>query len=217
MLVAYGRYTADAASARHDVIYIGEGMNASVAVSRAAERRPQLPQRRQGPGVERAAGHAAAADARPPHDARARERRSRCWSSAAAPASRPARSSIDPARRAARRSPRSSRSCRASSPTYFARAQLRRRPQPEGRTSQIDDARHFLLTTEREVRRHHVRSARSVGEGRGDALHARVLRARQGAPEPGRRRDAVRAAVREQHRGGEERDRDVLRGVPERR
>ena len=38
---------------------------------------------------------------------------------------------------------------------------------------QIDDARHFLLTTQREVRRGHVGSARSVGEGRGDALHAR--------------------------------------------
>ena len=42
----------------------------------AAERRAQLPQRRQGAGVERAAGHAPAADARPPHDARARRSRS---------------------------------------------------------------------------------------------------------------------------------------------
>ena len=38
---------------------------------------------------------------------------------------------------------------------------------------QIDDARHFILTTQREVRRGHVRSARPVGEGRGDAVHAR--------------------------------------------
>ena len=36
---------------------------------------------------------------------------------------------------------------------------------------QIDDARHFVETTRRDVRRDHVRSARSVGEGRGDALH----------------------------------------------
>ena len=68
----------------------------------------------------------------------------------------------------------------------------------------------------REVRRDHVRSAGSVGEGRGDALHARVLRDGEAAPQPRRRRDAVRAAVREQHRGGEERDRHVLRGVPQR-
>ena len=77
----------------------------------------------------------------------------------------------------------------------------------------IDDARHFMLTTRREVRRAHVGPARSVGQGRGDALHAGVLRGRQGAPEPGRRGDAVRAALREQRGGGEERDRDVLRGV----
>ena len=35
----------------------------------------------------------------------------------------------------------------------------------------------------REVRRDYVRPARSVGQGRGDALHARVLRSRQEAPE----------------------------------
>ena len=69
-----------------EIIYVGEGLNASVAVSRAAERRAQLPQRRQGAGVERAAGHAAAAHARPPDDAGADDSRSRCWSSAAAPA-----------------------------------------------------------------------------------------------------------------------------------
>ena len=56
-------------SGQSNIIYIGEGLNASVAVSRAVERRAQLPQRRQGAGVERAAGHAPAAHARPP-DAR---------------------------------------------------------------------------------------------------------------------------------------------------
>ena len=81
----------------------------------------------------------------------------------------------------------------------------------------IDDARHFVETTKRAIRRDHLRSARSVGEGRGDAVHGRVLRARQAAPEPRRRGHAVRAAVREQHRSGEERDRDVSRGVSERR
>ena len=44
----------------------------------------------------------------------------------------------------------------------------------------IDDARHFVETTRREVRRDHVGSARSVGEGRGDALHRRVLRDGEG-------------------------------------
>ena len=97
----------------------------------AAERRAQLSQRRQDPGVERAAGHAPAADARPSHDAGAAAARRRCWSSAAAPASPPARS----------------RSIRVVEHETIAeieplvpqrrlhllrRAQLRRRPQPEG-------------------------------------------------------------------------------------
>ena len=68
ILVAYGRYAATRIG-QADIIYMGEGWNASVAVSAAARRRAQLSQRRQGPGVERAAGHAPAADAGPPHDA----------------------------------------------------------------------------------------------------------------------------------------------------
>ena len=80
----------------------------------------------------------------------------------------------------------------------------------------IDDARHFLLTTEREVRRHHLRSARPVGQGRRDALHARVLRDGQAHLNPGGVVTRVRAAVREQRAGGEERTRHVLRGVSQR-
>ncbi len=99
--------------------------------------------------------------------------------------------------------------------TYFAEHNFDVVRNPKVRV-QIDDARHFLFTTRREVRRDHVGSARSVGQGRRDAVHAGVLRARQAAPESRRRRHAVRAALREQHRGGEERDRDVLRGVSER-
>ena len=60
------------------------------------------------------------------------------------------------------------------------RAQLRRRAQPQGRDPDRrrpaparDDGRAF--------RRHHLRPARSVGERRGRALHARVLGALQGA------------------------------------
>ena len=80
----------------------------------------------------------------------------------------------------------------------------------------IDDARHFLETTNEKFDADYVGSARPVGEGRRDALHARVLRDGEGASESRRRRDAVRAALREQHRSGEERDCDVPRSVPER-
>ena len=42
----------------------------------------------------------------------------------------------------------------------------------------IDDARHYLLTSRGKVRRHHLRSAGSVGERGGDAVHERILRSR---------------------------------------
>ena len=186
-------------SGRRDIIYIGEGWNASVAVSRLPNGVLQLSQRRQGAGVERAAGHAAAAHARPPHDAGPDEPEARCWSSAAAPASPPARS------RSIRRS--STQTIAEIEPlvpqvvsTLLRRAQLRRRHATRRSRSHLDDARHYPADDEREVRRDHLGPARPVGEGRGDALHARVLRAGQGAPQSRRRRDAVRAAVREQHR-----------------
>ena len=85
LLVAYGRYSATWVGLSN-IIYVGEGLNASVAVSETAERRAQLPQRRQGAGVERAAGHAPAAHARPPHDADPDASDERRSSSAAAPA-----------------------------------------------------------------------------------------------------------------------------------
>ncbi|MCK7521315.1 MAG: hypothetical protein MZV64_28365 [Ignavibacteriales bacterium] len=87
---------------------------------------------------------------------------------------------------------------------------------PATRRCTMPDRRRAALPAddEREVRRHHVRPARPVGEGRRDALLARVLRPGEAAPEPGRRGHAVRAALLEQRGGREERDRDLLRGVP---
>ena len=76
MLVAFGRYAATQMG-QAEIIYVGEGWNAAGRRVRAQQRRPQLSQRRQGAGLERAAGHAAAADARPSHDAGAEERQRR--------------------------------------------------------------------------------------------------------------------------------------------
>ncbi len=70
---------------------------------------------------------------------------------------------------------------------------------------------------EPQVRCDHVGPARPVGQRRRDALHARVLAAREGAPERRRSRDRVRAAVRDGRGRRAERDRDVLQRVPERR
>src|SRR3954466_7505392 len=68
LLVAYGRYAATRIG-QADIIYVGEGVNASVAGVGAFQRGSQLSQRRQGAGVERTAGHAAAADAGSSDDA----------------------------------------------------------------------------------------------------------------------------------------------------
>jgi spermidine synthase len=69
----------------------------------------------------------------------------------------------------------------------------------------------------REIRRDHLGPARPLGQGRGHALHARILRGHQGSPQPRRRRDVVRAALRIERGRGEERDRDFPRGIPRRR
>ena len=69
VMVAYGRYANMRVNDAAQYIYVGEGMTASVAVSQAVGRRAQLSQRRQGAGVERAAGHAPPAHARPHDDA----------------------------------------------------------------------------------------------------------------------------------------------------
>ena len=95
------------------------------------------------------------------------------------------------------------------------RAQLRRHPQSEG-PRRVRRRPALPADDEREVRRDHLGSARPVGEGRGHAVHARVLQRGEEPPEPGRRGDALRAALREQRGGGEERGRHVPRGVPER-
>ena len=55
-----------------------------------------------------------------------------------------------------------------------------------------------------------------MGEGHVDAVFEGVLRAGQGAPEPGRRRGAMAADLRQRSRDREERAGDVLRGVSER-
>ena len=69
LLIAYGRFTRDGAGpGRRDLLF---GRRAALVGGRlpAAERPSRVPQRRQDPGVERAAGHAPAADARSSDDA----------------------------------------------------------------------------------------------------------------------------------------------------
>ena len=132
MLVAFGRYTATQLG-QADIIYVGEGWNASVAVSERSERRAQLPQRRQGAGVERAAGHAAAAHARPSDDARADEREDGARHRLRR--RRHGRRRVDRSGRRARDDRRDRAARAARRLDLLRRAQLRRRPQSEGAAS----------------------------------------------------------------------------------
>ena len=143
-----------------------------------AERRAQLPQRRQGAGLERAAGHAAAADARPHHHARAEEPDQGAGDRLRR--RRHGRRGLD---RSDGQGPDDCRD-RAAGPARrvhpLRRAQLQRRRQPEGQGA---SRRCAALPADdgREVRRDHVGSARPLGQGRRDALHPRVLRGGEGA------------------------------------
>ena len=213
-MVAYGRYANMRVNDSAQYIYVGEGMTASVAVSKLSDGvlnyhnagKVQASSEPQDMRLQRMLGHMTTLIP-PQREARRRHRLRR---------RRDGRRGVGRSG-GHERDDRRNRAARAASRLrVLRRAQLQRRQEPEGPRP---DRRCAALRpdVEGEVRRHHVRSARSVGEGRGDALHARVLRGREGASESRRRRDAVRAAVREQHRGGEERNRDVLRGVPERR
>ena len=79
-----------------------------------------------------------------------------------------------------------------------------------------DDARHFVLTTNRQVRHHHLGSDSSVGEGHRDALFEGILRAGEKASESRRRHHAVGASLRKRFRDGKKRTRDVLQRIPQR-
>ena len=123
-----------------------KGWNASVAVSRLSNGVLELPQRRQGPGVERAAGHAPAADARPPDDAR------------------PAEPGVGPRHRLRRRRDRRRRLGRSGRQAPDDRRDRAAGPAGSSRNTSattistssttrrshvvLDDARHFLLTTQ---------------------------------------------------------------------
>ena len=81
----------------------------------------------------------------------------------------------------------------------------------------IDDARHYLLTTDEKFDAITSDPLDPWVKGAAMLYTRGVLRAREVEAQPRRRRHAVRAALREQHGSGEERDRDVHEGVPERR
>ena len=161
---------------------------------RAVERRAELSRRRQGRGVERAAGHAAAAHARSPLGA--------VGSRSAVGAGRRLRRRRDGGLVRAAPGHQADRDLRdrAADPAVVSTYFTKQNYDVVERSARGDRLRRRAALhpdDEGEVRRHHVGPDPSVGEGRGDALHEGVLRAGEAAPEPRRRGDAVGAALRE--------------------
>ena len=140
---------------------------------------------------------------------------SRCWSSAAARASPPARSCPTPTSSASS-SATSSRWCRSVVDADVREGELRRRARPAGPRSCYDDARHFLRTTREKF---DIITSDPIDpwvKGAATLYTEGILRDVPQPPESGRRRHAVGAALREHAGDGQERDRDLLPGLPQR-
>ena len=96
---------------------------------------------------------------------------------------------------------------------YFS-VEPRRRPESEGAYPH-DDARHYLMTTKEKFDA--ITSDPLNPWVKGAAtLYTKEFFRRHATSQAGWRDDAVRAVVREHAGGGEERNRNVLRGLPER-
>ena len=214
LLVAYGRYAATRAHQDIDVIYMGEGWNASVAVTRLPggvlnyhnAGKVQASSEPQDMRLQRMLGHLTTLIPKSPKKVLVIG----CGAGVTAGAV-----SIDPYLEHETIAEIEPLVPKVVS-TYFAEHNFNVITNPKVHV-QLDDARHYLMTTKEKFDAITSDPLDPVGQGRGDALHARVLRDRQVAPQPRRRRHALRAALREQHRRGEERDRDVHGGLPERR
>ena len=177
ILVAYGRYAATRLN-QADIIYKGEGLNASVAVSQLSNGvlnyhnagKVQASSEPQDMRLQRMLGHLTTLIPPNPRNVLVIG----CGAGVTAGAV-----SIDPARRA--RNDRRNRAAGAEGGLHlFRRAQLRRGPQPQGPRPHRRCAE-FSADDEREVRCGDVGSAGPVGEGRGDALYEGVLRRGEGA------------------------------------
>ena len=81
----------------------------------------------------------------------------------------------------------------------------------------LDDARHYLLTTDEKFDAITSDPLDPWVKGAATLYTREFFEVVKEPPQSRRCRDAVRAVVREQRGGGEERDRDVPRGVPQRR
>ena len=200
LLVAYGRYAATWFGI-NEIIYVGEGVTAAVAVSRTPAGvlnyhnagKVQASSEPQDMKLQRMLGHITTLVPQNP----AKVLVIGCGAGVTAGAV-----SIDP-----RVTDQTIAEIEPLVPrvvsTYFSEHNFDVVDNPKVRIH-LDDARHYLLTTRRNVRRRDLGSARSLGQGCRHAVYPRVLRGDQGAPQSRRRGDAVRPDVREHRRRGQE-------------
>ena len=176
MLVAYGRYAATRVG-QADIIYVGEGWNASVAVSRLPSGvlnyhnagKVQASSEPQDMRLQRMLGHLTTLIPKNPKQVLVIG----CGAGVTAGAV-----SIDPTVEHA--DDRRDRAARAAGRLHLLRrAQLQRRRQPEGARAASTTRGTSCMTTNEKFDAITSDPLDPVGEGRGDALHARVLRARR--------------------------------------
>ena len=140
--------------------------------------------------------------------------RTRCSSSAAAPASRPARSSLYPGVERIVICEIEPLIPPVIGP-YFSQAELRRAARP-ARQIVYDDARHYILTTHEKFDIITSDPIHPWVKGAATLYTEGILRAVPRASESRRRDHPMGAALREHYGGGEERNRDLLRGLSRR-
>ena len=216
LLVAYGRYAATWVGLSN-IIYVGEGLNAFVAVSQLSNGvrnyhnagKVQASSEPQDMRLQRMLGHLTHLIPKTPKQGarhRLRRRRRPPAPSASVLTSKTMTiAEIEPL-------------VPASVVEVLRRAQLRRRPtKPKKVTIHIDDARHFLLTTNEKFDAITSDPLDPWVKGAATLYTQEFFELVKQPPESRRRGHAVRPALREQHGRGEERDRHLLQGVPERR
>ena len=200
MLIAYGRYVPSQIG-QAEVIYIGEGWNASVAVSERSNGvlnyhnagKVQASSEPQDMRLQRMLGHLTTlVPARA-----AKVLVIGCGAGVTAGAV-----SIDPTGRT--RDHRRDRAAGAGSGLHLLRrAQLRRRSNPKVHVH-IDDARHFLQTTNETFDAITSDPLDPWVKGAAMLYTREFFELVKSPPESRRRGHALRAALREQHRGGQE-------------
>ena len=201
LLVAYGRHAAAWAGQSANIIYVGEGLHASIAVSRVSEGvlnyhnagKIQASSEPSDMRLQRMLGHLTTLV---PQHARS-VLVIGCGAGVTAGAvsvnpnvERVTIVEIEPL-------------VPKAAGQYFGGREPRRPSQPEG-ACRHRRRQAFSDDDARDLRCDHVRPAGSVGKGSGDAVHEGVLRHRTRAFESRRCDDALRAAVREQLRRREE-------------